>query len=63
MAQLVKASVVGLSSAGGESWQLVELSQDRVTREFLSLAMHFNRLRRLIGYPALGKLVLWTIVP
>ena len=34
--------VVGSNPAGGENWQLDELSQDRVLRDFLSLAMYFT---------------------
>ena len=45
--------VVGSSPAGGESCQLAELSQDRVIRDFLSLAMHFTPPRRLNWVPGI----------
>ena len=42
MHQSGNPEVVGSSTAGDESWQLAELFQDRVIRDFLSLAMQFT---------------------
>ena len=45
--------VVGSNPAGGKSWKLDELSQDRVLRDFLSLAIYFTPPRWLNWVPGI----------